>query len=60
VHKHNCKKYDTKNDTKDRTANYHFAHSSLDLAKVKYNKNRLSIVEKEYVNICMIPNILSD
>jgi hypothetical protein len=35
-------------------------YSNLDLTKVKYDNIKLSIVEKEYVNACMSPNILSD
>jgi hypothetical protein len=35
-------------------------YSNLNTTIVKYNNNKLSIVEKEYVNACMSANILSD
>jgi hypothetical protein len=36
------------------------AYSNLDLTNVKYKNNKLSLVEKESVDACMNPNILSD
>ena len=36
------------------------AYSNLDLNNIKYNNNKESIVEKQCVNACMRPNILSD
>jgi len=36
------------------------AYSYLDLTKVKYNNNKLSIAEQEKVNIRTRSNILSD
>jgi len=36
------------------------AYSNLDLNDIKYNTNKQSIVEKEYANACMSPNIFSD
>ena len=36
------------------------AYYNLDLTNVKYKNNKLSLVEKESVDACMNPNILSD
>ena len=36
------------------------AYSNLDLNNKKYNYNKQSTVEKQCVNACMGPNILSD
>jgi len=34
-------------------------YSNLDITKIKYDNNKLSIVQKPYVNAHMSPNILS-
>jgi len=36
------------------------ANCNLDLTKVKYNNNKLPVVEKEKINVRTSPNILSD
>jgi len=34
-------------------------YSNLDLTKVKYDSNKLSIVDKENVNVVRVPNFVS-
>jgi len=35
-------------------------YSNVDLNNIKYNNTKQSTVQKQYVNVCMSANILSD
>jgi len=71
VQQHSCKEYERKNDSKIELQTSLLAlevviyqagkpYSNLGLNNIKYNNNKQPTVQKQYVNACMSPNILSD